>query len=285
MSGRRTNGRRTEGDAGPLTVGVLGLGEAGAAIAEGLVRAGARVTAWDPDPARVLEDVESAPDTAAAVIGSEVVLSLNSASASQAAARAAAAVLRPGQVYADLNSGGRSLKLEVAEIVAPTGALFVDGALMDGVPARGLGTRVLASGQGASRFASLLGPMGMPIEVIGEAPGDAATRKLLRSIFSKGIAAVTIEAVSAAGAARSEDWLREEIGSWIAASDARLIERLVEGTHTHAIRRLHEMEEVRDLLDELAVESRITDATIGYLRELSRGNDQSQASQGGGNEY
>ena len=62
------------------------------------------------------------------------------------------------------------------------------------MPATGLATPALASGAGAERFAELFGPLGMPVEVVGATPGDAAGLKLLRSVFMKGIAAAAIEA-------------------------------------------------------------------------------------------
>ncbi|MGZ4310454.1 MAG: NAD(P)-dependent oxidoreductase, partial [Gaiellaceae bacterium] len=57
------------------------------------------------------------------------------------------------------------------------------------VPASGLATPALASGAGAGRFAELFRPLGMPVEVVGPRPGDAAGLKLLRSVFMKGMAA------------------------------------------------------------------------------------------------
>ena len=63
-------------------VTVLGLGEAGSAIARDLVAAGARVRGFDPvQPAP--EGVEAAPDAAAAAASADVVLSVNSASVAQ----------------------------------------------------------------------------------------------------------------------------------------------------------------------------------------------------------
>ena len=51
-------------------------------------------------------------------------------------------------------------------------------------------------------------PLGMPVEVVSERPGDAATLKLLRSVFMKGIAAAAIESLEAAEAAGRRDVAR-----------------------------------------------------------------------------
>ena len=48
-----------------------------------------------------------------------------------------------------------------------------------------------------------------------------------------------------------------------------LLERLLEGSRTHAVRRVDEMEAARDLLLELGVEPRIASASASLLTELA----------------
>ncbi len=254
---------------GALAIALLGLGEAGGSIGRDLVAHGAAVRAWDPDSGRTLDGATMAGSTGEAVRGSDVVLSVNSASAAVAAATAAAAALAPGQLYADLNSASAALKRDVFEVIAPSGALFVDAALMDGVPKHGLRTRTLASGPGAEAFAAAFAPLGMPVEAIGSEPGDAASRKLLRSVFAKGLAATAIEAMRAGEAAGCEDWLHGEIAGMLASADGALLDRLLDGTRRHAARRLHEMQDVSELLRALDIEPRVTASAIAYLQELS----------------
>src|SRR3954469_6130641 len=89
----------------PLSVAVLGLGEAGAAIAGDLAKAGARVAGFDPREAAG-GGLPRADSPEAAVDGAEIVLSVNSADAAAAAARSVLDSLKAGQVFADLNSAG-----------------------------------------------------------------------------------------------------------------------------------------------------------------------------------
>jgi 3-hydroxyisobutyrate dehydrogenase-like beta-hydroxyacid dehydrogenase len=221
------------------------------------------VRGYDPRP-----DVESAVSAEEAARGADVVLSINNASAAADAARGVLQVLGEGQLFADLNSAGAPLKQELAALIEPTGALFADVALMAPVPGRGLGTPVLVSGTGAERFAELIGRLGMPVEVVGPESGQAAVRKLLRSVFMKGLAASAIEALSAAAAAGCEDWLREEIAGALASADGALVERLESGSRKHAARRLHEVEDASALLRDLGVQPRISDASAGWLEQL-----------------
>jgi 3-hydroxyisobutyrate dehydrogenase-like beta-hydroxyacid dehydrogenase len=256
-----------------LTVALLGLGEAGSVIARELVAAGVTVRAFDPAGGAEVAGVQRAADARGAVDGSDVVLSLTAASAALEAAHAVAGVLREAQVYADLNASGAPLKRAVAEVVAPTGARFADVALMGVVPRDGLGTPALVSGPGAEAFAAQLGPLGMPVEVLSDEPGAAAARKLLRSVFMKGLAASCLESLRAARAAGCEDWMRAEIEGVLAGADAALLERLVSGSARHATRRIAEVADARELLAELGVEPRVTVATGGWLTQLEGESD------------
>jgi 3-hydroxyisobutyrate dehydrogenase-like beta-hydroxyacid dehydrogenase len=254
----------------PLTVALLGLGEAGSILAGDLVAAGASVRGFDPVNAREIVGIDRSDDPRAAVDGCDVVLSVTAASAAIEAAGSASAGLRAGQVYADLNSCGAALKRAVAEVVAPTGAQFADVALMGVVPRDGLRTPALVSGPGARAFAERLGPLGMPVEVLDGEPGAAAARKLLRSVFMKGLAASCLESLRAARAAGCEDWMREEIAGVLERGDEALLERLLTGSAQHATRRIGEVADARELLAELGIEPRVTQAAGGWLAQLER---------------
>ena len=251
----------------PTAVAVLGLGEAGAAIAGDLVTAGARVVGYDPRDVAG-QSIPRAASAAEAAAGADVVLNVNSAEAALDAARSVSGSLGDGQLFADLNSAGAPLKRELAEVVEPTGALFADVALMGTVPGNGLRTPALVSGSGAELFAERIGSLGMPVEVVGSEAGQAAVRKLLRSVFMKGLAATAIEALTAANAAACEPWLREEIVAVLASADAALLERLETGSRRHAARRVEEMEAASALLRELGVEPRVSEASAGWLKQL-----------------
>jgi 3-hydroxyisobutyrate dehydrogenase-like beta-hydroxyacid dehydrogenase len=252
---------------GPPTIALLGLGEAGGRFARDLREAGVAVRGWDPLPA-------TGPDAASAAEaadGADVVLSANSAPDAADAARSVLEVLRRGQTFADVNTGSPELKAELARIVAPTGAGFADVALMAPVPGKGIGTPALASGDGAERFAELLAPLGMPVEVVGALPGAAAERKLLRSIVWKGLAAVVLEATAAGAAAGKAAEVRAEILGILAGADEALVERMLTGSRTHATRRTHEMEAVGEMLRDLGVPSWMSDGSAEWLRALRDG--------------
>ena len=245
---------------------VLGLGEAGSRLAVDLAAAGADVRGYDPELARDVPGIARAHDHESAVASCDVVLSVNAAKAALGAAAETLPALRPGMVYADLNTASSALKREIAALVAEAGARFADVALLGPVPVHGLGTPALASGDGARAFADVLVPLGMPVDVVSERAGDAATLKLLRSVFMKGLAASALESLHAADAVGHREWLEQELGAVIGEP---LLERLLEGSQKHAARRVDEMEAARDLLLELGIEPRIASASAAVLAELA----------------
>lgn len=247
------------------TVAVLGLGEAGSRLAADLVEAGAEVRGYDPAGADV-DGVARASETEAAVAGADIVLSLTSAAGALGAASAALPALAQGSIYADLNTAAPEVKREIAALVEGAGARFADVALTGVVPATGLRTRALASGAGAQAFADAFGPLGMQVEVVSEAPGDAATLKLLRSVFMKGVAAAAIETLEAAEAAGQRERLEEQLADVLGEP---LLLRLLDGSRRHAARRADEMEAARDLLLALGIEPRIATASASLLADLA----------------
>ncbi|WP_406357174.1 DUF1932 domain-containing protein [Streptomyces sp. NBC_00658] len=252
-----------------LRIAVLGLGEAGGAIARDLVAAGARVRGYDPKvPAP--PGVVNTGSEAEAAAGSGLVLSVNSASAAVDALRAGLAGTPPGCLWADLNTASPGAKRHLGEIAGDTGIDFADVSLMATVPGKGLRTPMLVSGAGAGRYAELLHPLGARVDVLEGPAGLAAERKLLRSVFYKGMAAAAVEALAAARAAGCEDWLRENIAEELTRANAATLDRLIEGSHHHAKRRTVEMQAAADMLSELDVPPLIATASRDLLHGLAR---------------
>jgi len=260
-----------------LDVAVLGLGEAGGAIARDLVAAGVRVRGYDPAvPAP--PGVTAVTSDADACQGAGLVLSLTTAGEAEKALEEAlpglgAAAAGDGTdcvtVYADANTASAGLKQGLAATADEAGVPFADIALMAPVPGRGLHTPMVVSGPAAEDVARLLGACGATVSVLAGPAGAAATRKLLRSVFYKGMAAAAIEALHAARAAGCEDWLREHIAAELAAADAGTLARLEQGSYQHARRRGHEMAAASDLLDELSVPPRVSRASQQWLNQLA----------------
>ena len=250
-----------------LRIAVLGLGEAGSLIARDLVAAGVDVRGYDP-LSIVVDGVESRGSEADAVADADLVLSVNSSHDARTALDNALAALRPGTLWADLNTASPGLKVALAERGKERDVPVVDVALMSPVPGKGLRTPMLVSGEAADRYAELVGGLGADVEVQPGPVGTAISRKLLRSVFYKGLAAAVVEALRGAEAAGCEDWLRGNIAAELSSFDERTLDRLVDGTHTHARRRADEMAAATEQLEELGVPARVAPAARDLLVEL-----------------
>jgi 3-hydroxyisobutyrate dehydrogenase-like beta-hydroxyacid dehydrogenase len=262
-------GEGVRGLGGVRRVGVFGLGEAGSLIAADLVAAGVEVHGYDPAEVGTPSGVVRHADPRETVREVGLVLAITAAAdAPEALAQALDDAPRDA-VYADLATGSAGLKRQLAASAAGAGLGFVDVALMAPVPGNGLRTPALASGPAAAAFVAALAPLGMPVEHAGDEPGLAATRKLLRSVVMKGLAAVIIESLQAAEAAglAAETW--DNVVAQITTADEALVRRLVQGTGQHAARRAQEMEAAVDLLTELGVEPTMTRATAAQLRQIA----------------
>ena len=250
----------------PLRIAVLGLGEAGSEIGRDLVAAGADVRGYDPQVASV-EGVAPRADEADAVRDADLVLSANSSHDALTALTNALPGLRPGTVWADLNTASPGVKQALAD-AAGSDVHVVDVALMSPVPGKGLRTPMLVSGPAAEQFAGLLAPLGAQVTVQPGPVGEAISRKLLRSVFYKGLAAAVVEALAAAEQAGCADWLRDNISTELAGFDASTIDRLVDGTHRHARRRADEMAAATEQLADLGVQPRMAAAARDLLVQL-----------------
>ena len=248
---------------------MIGLGEAGRLIGEGLAGAGARVRGHDPFVALADTLIEQRPELDDAVVGAEVVISLVGPAAAQEVAAKVLPLLPALAVYADLNTLSPAEKSAIGALAADAGVPFADVAVMAPVPRAGSRTPLLAAGSGAEAFTEALSPLGTPVRAVSPDAGDAAARKLLRSVFMKGLAALIIESLDAASAAGAEDDIRDQIAAELGEKGRDLVDRLVAGTREHAGRRVHEMAAAAAYLDELDVAHPVTDATLTHLRRLS----------------
>jgi 3-hydroxyisobutyrate dehydrogenase-like beta-hydroxyacid dehydrogenase len=145
--------------------------------------------------------------------------------------------------------------------------------MMAPVPGHGLRVPMTVSGPAATAYAEAILPFGAVVTVLAGPVGAAATHKLLRSVFYKGLAAAVLEATAAAEAAGLAEWLHGNITEELIKADGATLHRLLTGSKTHAVRRVHEMEAAERLLDELGVPPRVARASRDWLADLARSHD------------
>lgn len=266
-----------------MKICLLGLGEAGSAFATDLVAAGVEVSGFDPAPVVTPAGVTRFDDPNAAITGVSLVIAMTAAADAvgaleQCLDRLGQNVTQPivqapvPVVYADASTCAPLLKRQLAAKIASSnggvGVTFAGVALMGMIPGNGLAVPALVSGEGASRYCDLLNPVGANAQALEGGAGLAASRKLLRSVFMKGVAALVIEAQAAAQAAGDEAWLTEHLERELELADGPWIQRLLAGTPVHAERRWHEMEAATEMLETLGIDPNMTKATVRSLQTL-----------------
>ncbi|HTV50186.1 MAG TPA: DUF1932 domain-containing protein [Steroidobacteraceae bacterium] len=243
-------------------VGLIGFGEAGGILGAALARAGYAVAMYDillEQPARregLLQKAQQARvrpcDSAGAVAQCSVlVISAVTASSSLEAAAAVAPALRPGQLFLDINSVSPDRKRASARLIEPSGADFVEAAVMAPVPPQGLGVPMLLGGARAAAWAEALRALGLNVSVIASDVGVASAVKMCRSILIKGLEALTIESLFAARRFGAEEQVLASLRQsfphmgWETGLPDYLVSRVAE----HGVRRAAEMGEVASTLE------------------------------------
>ena len=255
-------------DGSKMRIAVFGLGEAGSLVSADLAGTGVSTRGYDPADLVTPKGVTRTDSPGEAVVDADVVIALTQGSQAFVAIQQALEEIPSTALYADFSSSSPGTKKRLAEIAAARGLVFADIALLGTVPGNGIRTPALAAGSGADRFVNTFATLGMPVSRVSNQAGDAAMRKLLRSVMMKGLAGCVIEAMRAAEKAGCAQWLWDNLAHEITHADERLLSRLVRGSGTHAIRRLHEMEASLAMLKELGVDHVMTQATVENLRRI-----------------
>ena len=261
-----------------LSVGFIGFGEAGFAIAKGLHSEGRiRLFAYDmkgQDPKGAAWIRKRAQEAGATYLESteevvrkaDVILSLVTPEACVAVAREVVPHLKPGQVYLDLTSSFPDDMKVIANLVEPTGAKFTDGAMMGALPIYGHKVLIFVAGPYAEEAAHALNQRGMKLKVVGAEPGQASAIKLILSISTKGLGSLLVEMLLSAHHYEVEEPVLTAFGQFFAMGFEALINRFVGSDAVHAARRVKEMESSVRLLKNLGIDPIMTEATVQRLQ-------------------
>lgn len=193
-----------------MHVGFLGFGEAARAFHESLKarESGLSFSAWDilladPDAAPAMREAIASRGIAEVTVDglsrADWVFSAVTADQSYAALESIAPYLRAGQII-DINSVSPDRKRISAELVEKTGARYLDMAVMAPVHPRGHATPVIVAGACLAEVLPVLRKLGFDFSEAGNQPGQATAIKMVRSLFVKGLEAITVETLLAAHA-------------------------------------------------------------------------------------
>ena len=257
-------------------IALFGLGEAGSLIGTDLIAAAKthatnlQLSGFDPADVKTPDGIARKESPTEAVADADFVLSFTGSVDAATALNQAIESIPKAAIYADFASASAGLKRKLAKTADSAGIKFCDVALMAMVPGNGVKTPSMFAGNGATELQQLLSGFGMPVDIVSDNAGDAAERKLLRSVVIKGLAGLLIEALQGAHKADCETWLWKNLVDEFTAMDSNMLQRLVQGTGIHAARRFHEMEASAQQLRELGVEPLMTESTVANLDQVKR---------------
>jgi putative dehydrogenase len=238
------------------SVAIVAQGAMGAAIARLLVTHGAEVvTSLDGRSSASRARAQDAGMTEVPFEGlteADFVLSIVPP---VAAVRFAAAMSKPLRkaarkpVFVDCNAVSPDTVKEIAAVIAPTGAEFVDASIIGVAPAAGAPSpHVYASGEHAAKLRPLA-DRGLDIRVLDAPVGAASALKMAYAGISKGTLAVATAMVLAATRAGAAEALHREL----AESDSHLLgtlARRIPGALPKAWRWVAEMQEIAEFAGE-----------------------------------
>jgi len=257
--------------------GLLGHGVVGSLLARLLSEHEAVVTSYDVlldgestagrMRERILADGARPAALEETVRDSDVVIAVATTQACRDAAVQAGRFLRPGQVYCEFASTSPKTKREIAAIIERAGAQFVEGAILGAVGASGNCPEILLGGAAAQSVAEMLREYGLRTRFYSVEIGRASAFKMIRSVFSKGMETLLIEALVAARRADLLDEIWDEIKATLAAG--RMERTLETWIRSHALssgRRYCEMLEVNGYLEELDIAPLLSRAAAEMFR-------------------
>jgi 3-hydroxyisobutyrate dehydrogenase-like beta-hydroxyacid dehydrogenase len=262
-----------------VRIGFMGFGEAARAFCDSLAPQGIGFTAYD-----ILLDEETSAETMriamrerqvtiaetpAGLRDADWIISAVTADQSLIAARSLLPHLVQGQVVIDLNSVSPERKRETAAEAAAAGAVYLDMAVMAPVHPRGHRTPVLLAGEEADRLAKEMAALGFNGRVIGEKTGAATAVKMVRSVFVKGLEAITVEALLAAQASGCFDEILASLSTSYPGLDLpKMAPYQFERALRHGARRAAEMRESAATLDALGLRGGLAAETAEIQRRM-----------------
>lgn len=246
--------------ANTTAIAFIGFGEVGQTFSRGLLaNDGVAVRAYDllfgGDAGARLEaaaqelGVVRAPSAQEACAGATFVFSAVTADRAEVVASEAAAWLKPGQVFVDVNSAAPSTKQRAAQAVTASGADYVEAAVMAPVLKPGLKVAILSGGPQAQAASEALNELGMNLTPVSEVYGRASAMKLCRSIVIKGLEALMVDCAAACEAWDVKDPVFASLNATFPSIDFHaLAADMRERVATHGVRRSAEMREAAEML-------------------------------------
>ncbi len=261
-----------------MKIGIIGFGEVGTILAQDFTHQQHQVTIWDR---KLWDDKEhyvlrqKAYDMSVNVANSidelvqnqDLIFSVVTADQAENVAQSVGQKIEAHQFFLDLNSVAPNTKIESSYSFRYP-ERYIDVAVMAPFPPKRLQTPLLISAKQAQQVVHILSDLNMNAENCSTQIGHGSAIKMCRSIFIKGLEAITTESLNAAKSYAVEqavlDSLQRSFPSlgWDNDFGNYLISRVAE----HGMRRSEEMLEVVKTLEDKNLNCTMSRATSHFQR-------------------
>ena len=264
-------------------IGIIGYGEAGQAIAQGLCSSKrSSVSVFDikfndeefsqslrhkaKQQGLIVEE-----DIGSLIANNDIILSVVTGEVATQVVKESLSFVKEGKVYVDMNSVSPREKILMGELIKEKGGSFIEVAILGAIASYGFKSPMLVCGKKADQLVNLLGNMGFNVRFFSKEIGKASYLKMLRSVFAKGVEALLLEMLVGAKRCDLVEPLMEDIVEHMDGSSFEKIANTSITTNViHAQRRTEEMEQVIETLNELKVQPTMAKAVRDRLRTSSQ---------------
>ncbi len=260
-----------------MIVGFIGFGQVSSTLSNILSSNGVQTVtvvkgrSQKTNKLAVKSDVRIIDSYEALLLGSDIVISANSPANALNVADKYADYMGDG-IYVDLNNISPNTTYYMADLFEKPRKIvlkeessrlnffkkenkedirnnFVDGAIIGNVSNNP--PLLMLSGVRADELA-ILNNYGLNVKVLSKNPGDVATLKILRSLYTKGVSAVLMEAFETAKEMDLEDQLFEILSVSEGEDFEKKSKSRLDNTYANTKRKVEEMDEALEFLDEVS---------------------------------
>ena len=260
------------------TIGFIGFGEVAYTFSKAMRKEGADIVVYDRlfeeegkafKKKQLAQEIDVNTGTLRTLLeDSSIILSTVTTQEASNVATVCAPMLRPEQVFVDLNSTSPRKKIEISRIIQNSKAVFVEGAILEAIGTAGSKTRILMGGLEGQNIAVILNRYGLNAVFYSEQIGKASAFKMFRSIFTKGVEALLLEMLVAGRRAGIEEDLWEDVTRLMKSRPFDEIAKNWILTHATANeRRYHEMLQVLEAMNEIGIKPLVSEGTTSYFKQ------------------
>lgn len=263
--------------------GIIGYGEAGQAIAQGLCsNKGTSIGVFDIKfndeefskslgPKAKGQGVIVEEDMKSLVANNDIILSVVTGEVATQVVKDSLPFIKEGKVFVDMNTVSPREKMLMGELIEEKRGSFIEVAILGAIASYGFQSPMLVCGKRADEFVNLLGNMGFNVKFVSKEIGKASYLKMLRSVFAKGVEALLLEMLIGAERCDLLEQLMDAIVEHMDGSSFQEIANTWITTNViHAERRTEEMKHVIGTLNELQVRPIMAEAVRDRLRTSSQ---------------